>query len=400
MSRRASAKCAAVLAVVILSTVLVGCMSAKAGQRCRGNGWGGQGQWVLRCERARWVRKATKAEVSALLLAIIRSRTTTSPPSTAPPAGGCPNYRRIEVDSPRNSNPGSPYPVSSSVTSDGRLVAFGGTGERLPFIYEMATGQRRSDFLQDLPTPDGSRWRRLVLSGDGRVAMVGQVFPPSFPEQEEARRTLTWIIDLETLDAWSTPGVPIAMSENGSSGLVRRTPPSQVWVVNEDDPVGWFVGSEVGIPFELLSADGGVVVANRGFASEFSSISGQLRTARLLTPAYWINPAGTTAIGVFGDGREWYEVDVDGSSSSLIPLPVGVQTLGIFSAALVSDDGQRLIRMVQKGSGPQPAFWLWTDRSTGINAAAVFPGRWPPEAAWADLTVVASASGGSIYTCT
>ena len=68
----------------VLSTLASGCQSGvKAGARCRTADFGDDGAYVLRCVRGRWTRVATKTQVAQLLLAVLRSRTTTASPATA-----------------------------------------------------------------------------------------------------------------------------------------------------------------------------------------------------------------------------------------------------------------------------------------------------------------------------
>jgi len=68
---RARTTCVLLLALAILAS---GCQEARAGASCRGDAWGQQGDWVLRCERGRWVRKATKAQVVSLLQAVAEAK--------------------------------------------------------------------------------------------------------------------------------------------------------------------------------------------------------------------------------------------------------------------------------------------------------------------------------------
>ena len=63
------------ISLVLLAALLAaGCQPARAGARCRGDVWGHQGDFVLRCERGRWVRKATKAQVVELFRVILEAR--------------------------------------------------------------------------------------------------------------------------------------------------------------------------------------------------------------------------------------------------------------------------------------------------------------------------------------
>ena len=68
-----------VLVVALASTA---CQSGvRAGTRCRTTEWGQDATHVLRCQRGRWVRTATKAQVAQLILAVLRSQTTTTTPA-------------------------------------------------------------------------------------------------------------------------------------------------------------------------------------------------------------------------------------------------------------------------------------------------------------------------------
>lgn len=73
------------IVLAVLAATMAGCVPAKAGARCRTSEWGDDGTYALRCEKGRWVRKATKAQVAQLLIAIAKSRqtTTTVPTGTA-----------------------------------------------------------------------------------------------------------------------------------------------------------------------------------------------------------------------------------------------------------------------------------------------------------------------------
>jgi hypothetical protein len=68
--RRTRWICLLVCAALLAS----GCQAARAGTRCRGDIWGHEGDYVLRCVGGRWVRHATKAQVAALIKAIIDAR--------------------------------------------------------------------------------------------------------------------------------------------------------------------------------------------------------------------------------------------------------------------------------------------------------------------------------------
>ncbi len=88
--------------LLVLCVVATGCIKpVRAGARCSTAEWGqDRADFVLKCERGRWVRKATVAQVAQLYVAILASKTTTSrlpttvssPPTTTPipisPAAG------------------------------------------------------------------------------------------------------------------------------------------------------------------------------------------------------------------------------------------------------------------------------------------------------------------------
>jgi len=59
--------------------------NVRAGARCRTTDFGADATHVLRCQRGRWVRVATKQQVAQLFIAIVRVRA--AAPPAAPPAG-------------------------------------------------------------------------------------------------------------------------------------------------------------------------------------------------------------------------------------------------------------------------------------------------------------------------
>jgi len=72
--------------LLVIAVVATGCINGvKAGQRCRTADFGADATHVLRCQRGRWVRVATKAQVATLVIAILKARTT-APTPTAPTA--------------------------------------------------------------------------------------------------------------------------------------------------------------------------------------------------------------------------------------------------------------------------------------------------------------------------
>lgn len=62
-----------------------GCVrDVKAGSSCRTTDFGDDGTHVLKCERGRWVRKATHQQVAEAVAAIIRANQSTTVPTAAP----------------------------------------------------------------------------------------------------------------------------------------------------------------------------------------------------------------------------------------------------------------------------------------------------------------------------
>ena len=73
-----------VMALVIAISAS-GCVKgAKAGSRCRTTDFGDDGTYVLKCERGRWVRKATRQQVAEAVVAVIRAHQSTTVPTAAP----------------------------------------------------------------------------------------------------------------------------------------------------------------------------------------------------------------------------------------------------------------------------------------------------------------------------
>lgn len=74
-------------ALVVLALVCVACIpGVQAGRRCNTSDWGDDGTYALKCEKGRWVRKATKAQVAQLLIAVARAKQPPPPPPTPPTA--------------------------------------------------------------------------------------------------------------------------------------------------------------------------------------------------------------------------------------------------------------------------------------------------------------------------
>lgn len=80
MSKRAIAL---VLVIVVCASCITG---VKAGKRCNTSDWGDDGVYAMKCEKGRWVRKATKAQVAQLLIAVAKARQATTTTTTLPPA--------------------------------------------------------------------------------------------------------------------------------------------------------------------------------------------------------------------------------------------------------------------------------------------------------------------------
>ncbi|MEZ5320794.1 MAG: hypothetical protein R2698_01695 [Microthrixaceae bacterium] len=80
---------AATLSGLLLTTVLVGCQTARIGARCRGNDFGQTSTQILRCTRGRWRVIMTKAQYVQLLVAL-HNRSTTTTPATAAPTTAAP----------------------------------------------------------------------------------------------------------------------------------------------------------------------------------------------------------------------------------------------------------------------------------------------------------------------
>lgn len=78
-----------VILIVALSA-LTGCQHANVGARCKGNGWGENGAWILQCKGGRWAKALTKADYLRLLAPAPApaptAPSTTTPPTTAAPA--------------------------------------------------------------------------------------------------------------------------------------------------------------------------------------------------------------------------------------------------------------------------------------------------------------------------
>ena len=72
---------------MVVSLVASGCIKpVKAGARCRTAEWGQDAaNFVLKCERGRWVRKATVAQVAQFYAAVLAAKTSTTPAPPPPP---------------------------------------------------------------------------------------------------------------------------------------------------------------------------------------------------------------------------------------------------------------------------------------------------------------------------
>ena len=68
-----------VILIVALSA-LTGCQHANVGARCKGNGWGENGAWILQCKGGRWAKALTKADYLRLV----------APPAAPAPAPAAP----------------------------------------------------------------------------------------------------------------------------------------------------------------------------------------------------------------------------------------------------------------------------------------------------------------------
>ncbi len=119
------------LAVLVVAMAATACQSGvRAGARCRTTDWGQDATHVLKCERGRWARKATKAQVAQLLLAILRSRATTTAPGGPGPA---PSGPVTQATVPPTTAPPVRYQLPTALASGGRhsctaITTFTSTG--------------------------------------------------------------------------------------------------------------------------------------------------------------------------------------------------------------------------------------------------------------------------------
>jgi len=88
--------------LVALCVVATGCIKpVRAGARCKTAEWGqDNANFVLKCERGRWVRKATVAQVAQLYVAILSARTSTTPVPPTVKTGSTPPTTQYIPPSP------------------------------------------------------------------------------------------------------------------------------------------------------------------------------------------------------------------------------------------------------------------------------------------------------------
>jgi len=79
-----------VASLALFAIVLPGCLNARVGQRCATTDFGRDATHLLRCQRGRWVRVATIEQVTAVVINILKARSTNTmarpPTSTSPTA--------------------------------------------------------------------------------------------------------------------------------------------------------------------------------------------------------------------------------------------------------------------------------------------------------------------------
>ncbi len=158
---------AALAALIAVTLIAAGCQqNVRAGARCRTTDFGADATHVLRCQRGKWVRVATKEQVAQLLIAIIRARAT-APPAT-PPSGSSDAALADTARPNRVIGDGSP----ASCTSDAvvNAVALGGViafdcGSDPVTIVMTRTAKIFNDTGPEIVIDGGNR---VTLSGAGQ----------------------------------------------------------------------------------------------------------------------------------------------------------------------------------------------------------------------------------------
>ncbi len=151
MSSKRAAVCVVVLSVSLLAAA---CQTGvKAGGRCRTTDFGESGAFVLKCVKGRWQRVATKAQVSQVVLAILKARTIAAP--TIPTVASRPLTGAVAVPPVTRGKKCTLQMSGAGTSNNGELDVANPTGyvqvtpPKLP--NEVSPGQRRAFWEYDGP---------------------------------------------------------------------------------------------------------------------------------------------------------------------------------------------------------------------------------------------------------
>lgn len=162
-----------IVALLVVAVMCAGCIQGvRAGKRCNTTDWGDDGTYALKCENGRWVRKATKAQVAALLIAVAKARqaATTTTTTTTPPT---PPLLSVSPDGQISLRGGG---VAVAVDGGGNGwygLVFGTPSEGVAVLAHLSSGANPTILSAQRVVPAPNSVNRAIPTDDGsRVAMI------------------------------------------------------------------------------------------------------------------------------------------------------------------------------------------------------------------------------------
>ena len=175
--------------LAMMAATLSGCITAKAGSRCSGNGVAQDATFVLQCKRGRWVRVISKADGQRLLDAFNArlhptttaaptttteaptTTTTAAPTTTTTPPPTFPSPELLSLQPP-GEIPAGWGGTGPRVSADGRYVAFDRTGTCGPVIRDRVASATTAPYGVAVSTDCQVRDTLAGFSADGRKLLL------------------------------------------------------------------------------------------------------------------------------------------------------------------------------------------------------------------------------------
>ena len=353
-----------VLGLLVVVVVCASCITGvKAGKRCNTSEWGDDGTYALKCENGRWVRKATKAQVAQLLIAIAKAK-------------------QAAQEAPRL--PSRPDPNDLTVGADGQITrGGGGTAVHVDgangwygIVFRVSSSQYEGELvhLGDGPNPAVLSVEpvvrrvqdfRLIPSGDGNHAAVPLSDHSAVGQwaRDPAQLLSNWPYPINSVTCITSQHL-ISMAGTDDQGYIDR---QQFSVAGHPETLALYC-SPAGRFVSLVETSGGLGYPER--AELYDTITGSFATV-----ATGVDLADE--VDIFGASNNGSFVGVDTASGSVAGVwsrATGVVTpmAGYQSGdapVLVNDDGSRVIG-VRSSSASDRQLVLYGPRGSALFGAS------------------------------